>query len=370
MGTVLLSASAMVQWALAGQGGNSAAGDVLFQDDFESGLAGWDLSDAEAITLFKTEDPKHGYVLRLAPAGARLHALIRGSESWPAYRIEGDVLFPDDDHNYLGFVYNLTETPERVDLGSIYIKGNGSYIRVNPRRDWNPSRALYEEFHVPLTGTDAIVIGRWQHFAAEVIGRACHFYVGDMRTPKVTFDFLEVERGKVGFKPRVVGTPVWIDNISARSIEAFSYQGPPRPLGVHYAPESMVTDWQVLGPLTRTYRRNRKGRPFVRPGAPRCRSRQTLATPRHRSPRSRRYGTDHGVPGESHRGLFCQRRSKCPEVRRQNCSSARSTTWPSGSTVHSMATGGGIALPGTTSGGILTTGRPELCPWPRERIVC
>jgi hypothetical protein len=57
-----------------------------------------------------------------------------------------------------------------------------------------------------------------------------------------------VERGEVGFKPRVVGTPVWIDNISARSIEAFSYQGPPRPLGVHYAPESMVTDWQVLVP--------------------------------------------------------------------------------------------------------------------------
>ncbi|MFZ0429654.1 MAG: hypothetical protein WAO20_16170 [Acidobacteriota bacterium] len=82
---------------------------------------------------------------------------------------------------------------------------------------------------------------------------AWHFYVGDMRTPKVTFDFLEVARGKVGFKPRVVGTPVWIDNISARSIEAFSYPGPPRPLGVHYAPESMVTDWQVLGPLTRTY---------------------------------------------------------------------------------------------------------------------
>ena len=42
------------------------------------------------------DDPGHGRVLELAPGGARLHALIRGSERWSAgqkgYRIEGEVL--------------------------------------------------------------------------------------------------------------------------------------------------------------------------------------------------------------------------------------------------------------------------------------
>jgi len=185
----------------------------VFRESFESGMDRWDVSDPKAIAVFESGDPKHGKVLRMAPAHAKLHALIRGSETWDRFRIEGDVLFPDDVHNYLGFIYNFREGERRVDLGSIYIKGNGSYIRVNPRRDWNPARAMYEEFRAPLTGDDAIRIGQWQRFAAEVVGRSCHFYVGDMETPKVTFDYYEYDSGMAGFKPRVVGGPVWIDNI-------------------------------------------------------------------------------------------------------------------------------------------------------------
>jgi hypothetical protein len=223
----------------------------VFRDDFESGMDRWDVSDPSAIAPIDSGDPNHGKVLRMAPSDARLHALIRGSEAWGHYRIEGDVLFPDDDHNYLGFIYNFRESERRVDLGSIYIKGNGSYIRVNPRRDWNPARAMYEEFRTPLTGNDAIRIGHWQRFAAEVVGRSCHFYVGDMETPKVTFDFYEYDSGQAGFKPRVVGGPVWIDNIRVISVEDLSYQGPQQPPGIDYMARELVTEWEVLGPLSR-----------------------------------------------------------------------------------------------------------------------
>ncbi len=229
------------------------AGQELFVDDFESGLAGWEIGDPSAIRILETEDPAHANVLLLSPAHAMLSALIRGSEMWDGYRIEGDVSFPADVHNYLGFIYNYAEREGRVDLGSIYIKGNGSYIRVNPRRDWNPSRMLYEEYRTPLTGRDTIRIGHWQRFAAEVVGRVCHFYVGDMTVPKVTFDFYEHEDGKVGFKPRVVGGSTWLDNIRAVAIDRLSYDGPRQPPGIEYRPDLLITDWRVLGPLTRAH---------------------------------------------------------------------------------------------------------------------
>lgn len=224
--------------------------DQLFFDDFESGPAAWEISDPEAIRILRTDDQAHGNVLLLSPAHAMLYALIRGSEEWGAYRIEGDVLFPADLHNYLGFVYNYAQRDGRVDLGSIYIKGNGSYIRVNPRRDWNPSRMLYEEYRTPLTGRDTIRIGEWQRFAAEVVGSVCHFYVGDMTVPKVTFDFYEHEGGSVGFKPRVVGGSTWLDNISVEAIDRLSYDGPRQPPGIDYRPDLLVTDWKVMGPIT------------------------------------------------------------------------------------------------------------------------
>jgi hypothetical protein len=233
----------------------------VFREDFESGMDRWDVSDPNAIAPIDSGDPKHRKVLRMAPGGARLHALIRGSDAWGRYRIEGDVLFPENVHNYLGFIYNFRESERRVDAGSIYIKGNGSYIRVNPRRDWNPSRAIYEEFRVPLTGDDAIRIGQWQRFAAEVVGRSCHFYVGDMETPKVTFDFFEYDSGQAGFKPRVVGGPVWIDNILVVSVPDLSYQGPRQPPGIDYRPQDLITEWDVLGPLSRNIEELEKTEP-------------------------------------------------------------------------------------------------------------
>ncbi len=223
----------------------------LFRDDFQMGLTRWEFNDSRAVAIKDSGDPEHDNVMQLEPGGARVFALIRGSGSWRGYRIEGEVLFPTNEDNYLGVIYNYRETPRRVDLGSIYIKGNESYIRVNPRRDWNPARQMYEEYRTNLKGNDAIVTGKWQRFAAEVVGNVCHFYVGDLQTPKVTFDLFEGGSGKAGFKPREVGGAVWIDNIHVTAIAQLSYRGPRQPTGINYQPEKLITDWQVLGPLTK-----------------------------------------------------------------------------------------------------------------------
>jgi hypothetical protein len=232
---------------VVGQGG-----EVLFSDDFEGALEGWSITDPAAIRTVDSHDSVHGRILEMAPHDAQLGAFIRDSEAWGAYRVEGEVLFPTDEHNYLGIVYHYRERDGRADFGSLYLKGNGSYIRVNPRRDWNPARMLYEELKVPLNGPSRIEVGRWYPFAFEVQGHACHFYVGDLRTPRVTFDLFEGDSGAVGFKPRVVGGPVWLDNVRVTAIDGLSYSGPPRP-SVAYDLSGVITNWRVLGPLTRAH---------------------------------------------------------------------------------------------------------------------
>jgi hypothetical protein len=248
--TLVLSAAV----ATAASRAAEVPGRLLLADGFEGDLSAWEANDESAVAIVDSGDAAHGRVLELNPSHSTLYALIRGSETWPAYRIEGEVLFPTNEHNYLGFVYNLRDVGGRIDLGSVYIKGNGSYIRVNPRRDWNPARMLYEEFRVALDGDAAIITGKWRRFAVEVEGAVCHLYVADMVTPKVTFPFFELDSGKAGFKPRVVGGPVWIDNVRATSITRLSYRGPMIPAGIEYRPERMVRDWKVLGPLQATHK--------------------------------------------------------------------------------------------------------------------
>jgi len=225
---------------------------ISFFDDFEKDSQQWDLNVSEKIELINTGDPGHGKVMALKAGGEYVNALIKDSHGWTNYRLEADFLFPDSGHSYMGIIYNYNKTGERVDFGSIYVKGNGSYIRVNPRRDYNAHRTLYEEFKTPLTAVEAIHIGTWHHVKAEVIDSICHFYVGDMSVPKVTFDAFEWTSGRVGFKPRVVGDPVWIDNVTVKSISQFTYDGPAKPGGIQYEPEKLVTDWQVIGPFCGT----------------------------------------------------------------------------------------------------------------------
>jgi hypothetical protein len=226
----------------------SLAAQERFTDDFEHDLSAWRLEGAQAIRLVDSGNERHGQVLELEPDGL-VYAVIEGSETWGPVRIEADFLFPDDRNNYLGLVYNLRENGGRVDFGSLYIKGNGSYVRANPWRDGNASRLLYEEYKTPLTGSAAVEIGQWQHLRAEIDGNECHFYVGDSTTPQITFDLFEGTSGEVGFKARIVGFPVWLDNIRVESIDGLSYQGPPIPK-IEYAPEGLLTEWEVHGPLT------------------------------------------------------------------------------------------------------------------------
>jgi hypothetical protein len=218
-----------------------------FADDFERDLSGWQLVGAHAIQLVDSNDPLHGRVMQLQPDGA-VYALIKNSDRWGGVRVEGEVFFLDDGDNYLGLIYNYTQRESRTDFGSIYIKGNGSYVQVNPWRDGNASRLLYNEYTTSLTGKDSIHIKTWNRFKAEIIANVCHFYVGDMTIPKVAFDLLELTSGLVGFKPRIVGTPVWIDNIKVTSINRLSYQGPKIP-AIKYEPDSLITAWEVIGPL-------------------------------------------------------------------------------------------------------------------------
>ena len=228
-------------------------GQQLFSEDFENGLSRWDLISPRWFRIVDSGDSAHGKVLEMTPGGTVVYALIKGSEQWSGVKIEGDVLFPDDSHNYMALIYNYDDSRGRLDMGSIYIKGNGSYIRVNPRWDGNPARKLYEEYRAELTGDSAIRIGEWQHFKAEIIGSMCHFYVGDMETPKVTLDLPYFPSGRLGFKPRVVGSGARIDNITVSSIEEFRYQGLARPRVIDYEREKLITQWHVIGPFARRH---------------------------------------------------------------------------------------------------------------------
>jgi hypothetical protein len=166
-------------------------------------------------------------------------------------RIDGDVLFPDDGNGYLGVMYGFSNRAERTDFGLIYIKGNDSYLQANPHRDYNVSRTLYPERRVPLRGDAAIEIGRWQRFRVEVDGEVCHFYVGDLGTPQMTFREDGRSAGGIGFQPRSVGSAVWVDNVAVAEIERLSYTGPPIPAPA-YDPDALLTSWQVAGPFGRT----------------------------------------------------------------------------------------------------------------------
>lgn len=227
----------------------AAAGQVLFADDFEGGLEAWRFLHGRGYELVETGDSEHGRALALQTRALPVYALIKGSERWGDVRVEGRVLFPEDVNNYLGFIYRYRDDGRRSDFGGLYIKGNGSYVRANPRFDTNVGRTLYEERRTPLEGSARIAIDRWAPFALEVVGREAHLYVGDLSTPRFTLPFGAPDGpGAFGFEPRNPGGAVWIDDVVVRSIDGFTHAGSPVP-PVAYAPERLVTRWDVLGPL-------------------------------------------------------------------------------------------------------------------------
>ena len=222
---------------------------ILFEDNFEGDLSGWELNNAASVQVIDSQDPKQGKALVLTP-NSNVSALIKNSNQWGSLRVEGKMLFPKNEHNYLGFIYNYNKSTEREDFGLLYVKGNGSYIRANPWRDGNVSRLMYEEYKTNLEGDQAIKIGTWHRFKIEVIEEICHLYINDMKMPKITFELFEHKSGKIGFQPRVTGGGVWIDDIKVSSIDQFNYTGENIP-NIKYEPDSLVTKWEVLGPLTK-----------------------------------------------------------------------------------------------------------------------
>lgn len=225
----------------------TAAGDVLFTEDFESDLGQWEFPLGQGHALVARADGA-GTALKMETRDLPVYALVAGSESWDGVRIEGEVLFPDGSHNYLGFIYGYTDDGRRIDFGSLYIKGNGSYVQANPHYDTNVGRTLYPEIRNRLEGPAAIVIGTWQRFALEVVAGEAHLYVGPSATPSLTLPFGSPARGAFGFKPRNPGGAVLIDDLTVTEIDALSHGGPAVP-EVDYDPTGLLTDWLVLGPL-------------------------------------------------------------------------------------------------------------------------
>lgn len=222
---------------------------VVVSDDFEKGLSNWELNNPGKFFLDKLSDKKHNRIVRLVPGGHNTYMLLKNSEGAHGLRIEGDVQFPDTLNSYLGVIYNYSIRGTRSDYGCIYIKGNDNYLWANPHRNGNVSRELYNDYKIPIGKEDRIVIGEWQHFKVEVIDSICHFYVGNMTIPKMTFPFYEFKSGKIGFEPRVDGSEVWLDNVLVKKIEQFSYRGDPLP-GIKYPVDDHLIKWESAGPFT------------------------------------------------------------------------------------------------------------------------
>ena len=227
----------------------SAFGQELFCDDFEGDLSQWIYSEDSIAQLHETEDPDHKTVLKLIPSRNSHCLLMKGSDAWMGFVMEGEILFPTNEHNYFGLVYGYQDHRERIDFGCIYIKGNGSYIRVNPHLDGNATRTLYEEFKTSLDGDETIHQNVWIPFTAEIIGSEVHLYVGKVARPQMIFRNYEHSGGLVGMKPRFAGGECWVDQISVKALEAFSYQASSLELGANNEVDDFVTSWQSLGPF-------------------------------------------------------------------------------------------------------------------------
>ena len=248
----ILAFSALPLSGAARTGAQAPAGPARtwLSEDFEHGLDRWELIGDGTARVVSSGDAGHGKVLELTPNGDAA-VLLRGSERLGRVRLEGDMRFGTDEESYLGFVYGHTLRGSRHDFGLIYVKGNDSYLQVNPHRDFNVSRLLYPELHVDLKGPAAVAIGVWQRFALEVDGAVAHLYVGETTVPAVTFAEFEGRPGRLGLQPRSVGGPVWVDNVTVRTIDQLSYRGAPIPVRAT-VPDTRITRWQVAGPLPRT----------------------------------------------------------------------------------------------------------------------
>ncbi len=214
-------------------------------EDFENGMTRWSVESSEQVSVIQ-EPGLSNHVLLLKPvSGGFVHAVFEPSRDWRNTRMEGRFLFPEQGDGYLGFIYNLQQTEERQDFGCLYVKSNGSYVRVSPHHDGNPSWRLYEELKFDLVGERRIRVGYWHRFRLDVVGRGAALYIDNMDEPVVRFDLFPNTRGALGLEARPGGgAPVWVDDLR------FSRLDEPI-VGREYPsmPADQVLDWEVLGPF-------------------------------------------------------------------------------------------------------------------------
>lgn len=193
--------------------------EIVFTDDFESGLGNWALLTPDSAVI-RREPETSNRVLQLTPKkGAFSHAIIRNWQQNGDFRMEGRFLFPTEGDGYLGVIYNYLETRERTDFGCLYVKSNGSYLRVSPHYDGNPSWRLYEDHRRDLTGNDRIRSGTWYTFRLDVRGRHAELTVGGGEDTTVTFSEAPTAFGTFGLEARPgFGEPVWIDDVVIRRL--------------------------------------------------------------------------------------------------------------------------------------------------------
>ncbi len=219
----------------------------LAADDFESGLSRWTTESPEGIEIL-LEPGSTNHVLQLTPKRrGYVHTLLADSNGWHDVRFEGRFLFPIDGDGYLGFLYNHQETPERTDFGCLYVKSNGSYIRVSPHYDGHPSWRLYEDFRADLEGERRIRVGHWHRFRLDVRANAAELFIDDMSAPAARFDLFAATSGALGLEARPGGgEPVWVDDVRVTRLESpAGGTGSRRP---DQRSNASSLSWQVQGP--------------------------------------------------------------------------------------------------------------------------
>ena len=136
----MIVAQALLTMALA-----AAAPELPVVENFEAGLGRWSPEPAERIQIVP-ESGTDNSVLQLTPnPRAFAHVLLKDQPASANVRMQGRFLFPTEGDGYLGFIYNHQQTNERMDFGVIYVKSNGSYLRISPHFDGNPSWRLHEQ---------------------------------------------------------------------------------------------------------------------------------------------------------------------------------------------------------------------------------
>jgi hypothetical protein len=240
--------------AAVGFAANGAAfADLLAKDDFERGLERWRLEPPGQFEIL-VEPGTSNHVLQLTPKqGTFAHALIEGSDDYSDIRVEGRFLFPTEGDGYLGFLYNYQQTEERMDFGCLYVKSNGSYVRVSPHYDGNPSWRLHPEMQFDLEGKQQIRTGTWYDFRLDVVASRATLYIEDLSSPVATYDMLPNEYGAIGLEARPGGgQPAWVDDIRVSKLE---YEVPDSSADVTVARladnGAAPLDWEIFGPIRR-----------------------------------------------------------------------------------------------------------------------